>query len=198
VTSYVLNTDLVPRLSIHNMQKLRNEILSLIGRIRVPKVQVYQSVFSSDVDSSLETLLHPNDSYSSNTDYANQLEKFKQIQKERKQHRGAVDVEMFPPGKIIHLVKTYNNKSSCGIYFCSKKSYTNIESQYTPCWADNEDFNEIVISPSMYTDHFPSNICLELENVAKYFGLDVSLGSCTKDIEDDIWYEANALDLESD
>ena len=188
VTSFVLDADLVPRLSIENMEHLRNEILSLIGKIRVPKVEVLRSLFNSNINESIQMLLYPDQSHISDTEYANQLQKFQQIQEERKQQRGRVDVRMYPPGKIIHLVKTSEKESRCGqISRCGNsffKSSNNVESCYTPCWADNGDFNEIVVMPSMGTDHFPSNVCLELEKIAIYFGIDVSLGSSKEDLND--------------
>ena len=43
-TSFVLDSELVPRLSLDSMEHLRDEIVGLIGRIKVPKVQVAHEV----------------------------------------------------------------------------------------------------------------------------------------------------------
>ena len=49
---------------------------------------------------------------------------------------------------------------------------------------ENDDLNEIVIAPTMGTDHFPDRVCLELEGVAaNNFGIDTSLGSTEVDRE---------------
>ena len=176
VTSFVIDTDLVPRLSIENMEHLRNEILSLIGQIRVPKVKVLQSIFDSNTEQCIESLLYPVDSSPTDTKYAHQLQEFKNIQSNLKQQRGRHVIKMYPPGKIIHLLKT-GNKQSCCEKFCNTKSYNKIESHYTPYWADIDHFNEIVISPSMWTDHFPSKVCIELEKIALQYGASIEAGS---------------------
>jgi len=49
--------------------------------------------------------------------------------------------------------------------------------EYTLVWAKNNSFNEIVVSPTMATDHFPNRVCLEIENMALSFGLDTGLDS---------------------
>jgi len=36
-------------------------------------------------------------------------------------------------------------------------------------WANNDDFNEIVISSTMGTDHFPNRVCIEIERTANSF-----------------------------
>ena len=44
-------------------------------------------------------------------------------------------------------------------------------------WADNEDFQEIMISPSMALDHFPDRVCVCIEGVARGWGIEVVPGS---------------------
>lgn len=56
--------------------------------------------------------------------------------------------------------------------------------EYTPVWANNDDFNEIVVSPTMAFDHFPNRVCLEIEKVARSFGIDTSIGSSKQDREE--------------
>ena len=45
-TSFVLDSDLVPRLSVDSVEHLRNEVLELIGRVKVPKKEVVEHAFS--------------------------------------------------------------------------------------------------------------------------------------------------------
>ncbi len=197
VTSFVLDSDLVPRLSVATMEHLRNEILDLIGRIKIPKMQVAKTfvihglrkgvVKESDDPDSLAVensdMLHPKDTVQLQTDFHRQLEKFQAIQSERRQRRGDTrDIALYPPGKICHLVKT-GERSTCRdniskiITCCTSNSGY----EYTPVWADNKDFNEIVVSPTMAFDHFPNRVCLEIERVAESFGIDTSLGSTEGD-----------------
>lgn len=41
VWSYVLHNDIVPRLSYHSLVHLRNDVIEMIARIKVPKHEVF-------------------------------------------------------------------------------------------------------------------------------------------------------------
>lgn len=191
--SFVLNNELVPRLSVANMEQLRNDTLTLIGRIRVPKMDVLRTIFRSS-SPDLDDLLFSDDTDLSNTEYSDQLRSFERIQRDRKHHRGKIDVSFYPPGRIVHLVKmsegtTTEGRGNVGARCCRRGCVPAAEeSEYTPVWADAEDFNEIVVSPSMGTDHFPNRMCLELENLARSFGVDVTLGSSVEYMVDE-WFD---------
>eukprot|EP00565_Helicotheca_tamesis_P007677 CAMPEP_0185737000 /NCGR_PEP_ID=MMETSP1171-20130828/29406_1 /TAXON_ID=374046 /ORGANISM="Helicotheca tamensis, Strain CCMP826" /LENGTH=244 /DNA_ID=CAMNT_0028407795 /DNA_START=45 /DNA_END=779 /DNA_ORIENTATION=+ len=203
VTSFVLDSDFIPRLSVENMEHLRNEVLELIGRIKVPKIEVARTLFTDatsgeDGDGGCgtilccggethhgdveyyaqinENMLHPRGSIPQDTEFARQLEQFKSIQSDRKTYRGGIrEVLMYPPGRIVHLVKTGQRKSCLhGLGKCITCGMTNAGSEYTPMWAENDDFNEVLVSPTMWTDHFPNRVCLEIEKIATdAFGLDL-------------------------
>jgi len=131
-------------------------------------------------------ILYPQESIPQESNFHRQLEKFQVIQRQRKEQRGDYrDIKLFPPGKIIHLVKT-GERSSCAhsMAKCITCCTTNAGNEYTPVWADNADFNEIVVSPTMAFDHFPNRVCLELERVAESFGIDTSIGSTLRDREE--------------
>mmetsp|Transcript_31503 Transcript_31503/g.69813 ORF Transcript_31503/g.69813 Transcript_31503/m.69813 type:complete len:1001 (+) Transcript_31503:383-3385(+) len=199
VTSFVLDSDIVPRLSVDSMEHLRNEILQLFGRIKVPKAEVLEHAISGalpcmssrseeDLDvlvANNAQLLHPPGSILPDTEYARQLERVKEIQSERRKSRaGLRDIPLYPPGRICHLVKT-GEKKQCGhgMRKCLTCFTTNIGSEYTAVWIENDDLNEIVVSPTLWTDHFPDRVCLEIEGVATNFGIDTSLGSSASDRE---------------
>lgn len=199
VSSFVLDSDLVPRLSVDSMEHLRNEVLELIGRIKVPKVEIVEHALSGvlpgrnnvedDPDVLVETnarILYPKGSAPIDTEFARQLERVKAAQSERRKSRSGIrDVPLYPPGRICHLVKTGQRRRCChGLIKCITCFTTNAGSEYTPIWVENDDLNEIVIAPTMGTDHFPDRVCLELEGVAaNNFGIDTSLGSTESDRE---------------
>jgi sn1-specific diacylglycerol lipase len=174
------------------MEHMRNEVLDLIGRIKVPKMQVAKTVIARGVKKGLtdtedvDDISRENNSFlfdtgavSPRTEFHIQLERFQEIQNRRKEARGLYrDVKLFPPGKIVHLVKT-GEVTSCihSMAKCLTCCTSNVGSEYTPVWADNADFNEILVSPTMGFDHFPNRVCLELEKVANHFGIDTSIGS---------------------
>ena len=176
-TSFVLNSDIVPRLSIATMEKLRNDVLELISRIKVSKMAVLKSavlgVGGLDRIDMIDDMLHPKNAVP-DTEFKEQLQKFRLVQRKVKEERGSVEVDLFPPGRIVHFVKTQEMKSSCGGL---GKLCCGRDREYTPMWADNEDFQEIMISPSMALDHFPDRVCVCIEEVAKSWGVEVVAGS---------------------
>ena len=48
---------------------------------------------------------------------------------------------------------------------CSSVCCLSEEPTYEAIWADNKDFNEVVISPTMVNDHMPDNVLDALEKV---------------------------------
>ena len=168
--SFVLDSELVPRLSYDAMEHLRDEILDLIGRIKVPKIQVAQRLVNGS--ERIEDILYEPDEVPE-SEYKEQMERFKAIQKERREARGPIrSIKLFPPGKMVHLVKV-GEKKSClhGTTKCLTCWTTNAGFEYTPVYINNDDLNEIVVSPTMGNDHFPNRMQFVLEQMAKDFGL---------------------------
>lgn len=181
-TSHVLDSDIVPRLSLVSMERLRDEILELIARIKVPKYQIAKRVVVSsgggvcnetaDDDAASSTsflhdiLYHPDEV--PRTEYSAQLERFKTIQEERRSFRGAArSISLYPPGKMLHIIKTGEQKTCCtSCVKCLTCCTSNLGFQYTPVWIENDDLNEIVVTPTMGTDHFPNRMQMMLEKVA--------------------------------
>merc|ERR1712150_6560 len=200
-TAFILDSDLVPRLSYDAMENFRNEVLELIGRVKVPKMEAASKAISilrwfrmcKEIDleedrehliQTISELLHEPDEVP-DSPYGQQLEQFKRIQHERRESRGSVrSIKMFPPGKIIHLVKTGEKKTCChGLAMCVTCCTSNAGSEYTPVWAGNDDFNEITVSPTMGTDHFPTRICPEIEGIANEYGIDTNQPSVAHGID---------------
>lgn len=182
-SSFVLDGDLVPRLTRDSMERLRDEVLELIAQIKVPKIEVAQRLLvhgdrrrdgTNHNEQRLDDILdHPE--HVPDSEYRRQLERFKAIQLERRAARGCVrSIALFPPGRMVHLVKTGEIKSCWhGLAKCLSCFTTNSGYEYVPVWIHNDDLNEIVIKPTMGTDHFPNRIQFMLEQVANDFGLNV-------------------------
>lgn len=212
VTSFVLDSDIVPRLSVLTLQRLRDEVLDLIGRLQVPKYEVLESFWSGqsrraccwgassdNAAQDLEELNElidkwlwyedppmtgttaatstalPNSPYQ--TTYYRQLEEFLRIQEERKQARGTIqNIRLYPPGRMIHLLKT-GEEGGCS--HMTKKvascCTSNSGFHYTPVYIANDDLDEIVVSPTMATDHFIDRMSNELSDLAeKYCEMSIS------------------------
>lgn len=192
-TSCVLDSDLVPRLSVNALLDLRNEVLGLIGRIKVPKIEVARRFVHTsgfwgcftcqrpdpeDRESlmqSIQEILYEFDQVP-DSEYQRQLTLFQEVQEERKRRRGAArSIKLYPPGRIIHLVKT-GEKRTCvsGIAKCLTCWTTNHGAHYYPVWIENDTLDEIVVSPTMGVDHFPNRVQATVESVAKDFGIQLS------------------------
>ena len=165
-------------------------MLHLIARVKLSKYEIAQRIFWHGVCGNVELgdldyLIQQNEDmlYASDcipdSDFARQLQRFESMQQERRSNRGlARSISLFPPGNIVHLVKTGQSKQCLhgfvGFLTCGA---SNAGSEYTPIQKENDDFNEIVISPTLWTDHFPNRVCTEIERIAKSFGIDTTLGS---------------------
>ncbi|KAL7433120.1 hypothetical protein ACHAXM_003413 [Skeletonema potamos] len=184
VNSFVLDSDLVPRLSINNMERLRDEVLHLLARVKLSKYDIAKRIFSlsgevefGDLDFLLqenEDMLYPQDDIP-DSEFLRQLQRFEIKQQERRSRRGfSRSIDLYPPGRIVHLVKTGQSKNCLhGVAGCISCGSSNAGCEYTPIRKENDDFNEIEISPTLWTDHFPNRVCIEIERVAKRFGIEV-------------------------
>jgi sn1-specific diacylglycerol lipase len=120
VTSFVLDSDLVPRLTVHSMEHLRNEVLNIFGRIKVPKSHVAKnfilnsiiraheddSIDSNDLAKINDEILYSEDCPVLDSDFHLQYKRFQDIQNARKESRGENrEIKLYPPGKIVQLVK---------------------------------------------------------------------------------------------
>jgi len=65
-------------------------------------------------------------------------------------------------------------RSTCLLAYCdcycvgSWRHCWHDERTYEALWADNKDFNEVVISPTMVNDHMPDNVLDALEKVSRF------------------------------
>lgn len=204
VTTFVLDSDIVPRLSVLAMETLRDEVLELIGRIKVPKYKVYQNFLSStqnqsnngcffgrrkgnsddyshedDLDELTEIINETLDGVPSDTTYRRQLLDFLRVQDERRQARGETnskDLRLYPPGKMIHLVRT-GEESGCShcLNQCLSCYTSNSGFVYTPVYISNDDLDEIVVSSTMGTDHFIDRMCDELHTLSEKYSSELPI-----------------------
>jgi hypothetical protein len=112
VTSFVLDSDIIPRLSVNNMERLRDEVLHLIARVKLPKYEIAKRIFWHDVCGGVELgdldfLIQSNEDmlYSTDgvpeSDFVRQLHRFETMQQERRSNRGLTRaISLYPPGKI--------------------------------------------------------------------------------------------------
>jgi len=205
VTTFILDSDIVPRLSVLAMETLRDEVLELIGRIKVPKYKVYQNFWKGtqsqsnnrclfgrrsgtsddynhedDLDELTEIINETLDEVPSDTTYQRQLLDFMRVQDERKQARGETNsrnLRLYPPGKMIHLVRT-GEESGCShcLNQCLSCYTSNSGFVYTPVYISNDDLDEIVVNSTMGTDHFIDRMCDELHTLSNKYTSEAPIG----------------------
>lgn len=194
-TSFVLDSDIVPRLSVLALEDLRDEVLDLIGRIKVPKYKVFENflkgrdgrkscLYGSDGRNDNSDHMYYNDDLEEltqiindtlydvppDTIYQRQLRDFLRVQAERKEARGDTNsrrLRLYPPGKMIHLLKT-GEEGGCAnlVNKCLTCCTSNSGFLYTPVYISNDDLDEIVVNATMGTDHFIDRMCDELHKIS--------------------------------
>ncbi|XP_074647959.1 diacylglycerol lipase-alpha-like [Tubulanus polymorphus] len=146
ITSVVVGKDIIPRIGLSQMEALRSDLINVIKKSTHPKWKIiFGSVvcgccsdkdgegFDFQLEKERETSVHPCDSQVALTRHT----------------------PLFPPGKIIHIVRNHPKGSRC----------RTPEPVYQAIWADNTDFDEVLISPTMINDHMPDNVLDALQKV---------------------------------
>jgi len=162
MTSYVLDADIVPRASLNALENLRLNMVEMIARIRVSKAEVLNEYaygcMAGDEDSRLDRMMFKEEDVPDN-EFQQQYCEYRRQYDERKKGRGkSIEIEMFVPGKIVHLVHS-------GI--------TDAKKEYTSRWANRLDFREIRISTHFLDDHNPHSVMRSIETEAQKFGLEL-------------------------
>ncbi|XP_016069105.1 PREDICTED: sn1-specific diacylglycerol lipase beta, partial [Miniopterus natalensis] len=162
--SLVLGKDVIPRLSVANMEDLKKRILRAIAHCNKPKYKIllrgcWYGLFGGnpeDLPTELDggdhqdltqpllgeqsLLTHKSPAYSSSSDSPlGSPTKYPPL---------------YLPGRIIHL----EEEGTAGRCSC----YT---SQYSARWAHESEFSKILISPKMLTDHIPGILMKALDRV---------------------------------
>jgi len=127
IHSYVMGSDIVPRLSVLAIEHLRDTVLTMIARTKVPKYQVLSPWLScskpkKDTVEESDSMLHRNESVPESSFYSQVLD-FWRYQDEIKEERGERTILLLPPGKrIVHLIKTDENMNFGGLFAFSSTS----------------------------------------------------------------------------
>lgn len=166
LTSYVLDHDIVPRMSLISLENLRNDMLDVIASLKVTKFQASHA--SQDVEK--DALLHREDSVPPSK-FKQQLDVFRAARDEAITLRDIRTIPLYPPGKIVQLVKTAASEPPAGCCGSTSASEEQQSSHYAARWADVQDLTEIIISSHFLDDHSSPNVLRELERTAEVFGL---------------------------
>jgi hypothetical protein len=156
---------------------LRDEMLEMIARIKIPKYQVLSTRRRGDGQIQLEEFnqqalydkedVHP-------SQFFDQLKRFQEIKIKSKDSSSYV--ELCLPGKIIQLFRTLglSNPSSSTCLPCfgdSEPGESTDQIPYTARWAERSDFRRIILSSHFLSDHETDNVKIQLHELAISFCL---------------------------
>ncbi|CAJ1956875.1 unnamed protein product [Cylindrotheca closterium] len=185
-TSYVVDCDFVSRLSKESVEALRNDVLEMIARIKVPKHRVFELRRLKKAKHNEETLSKSNDDILfgahevETSNFRKQLEEFYAFQQSLKEMDAANYIPLYIPGKILHLhgvgKETGNENLSPREEFAATNggmiSSDSNDGRYTARWAKRKDFERIVLSSHLLWDHHPGFGLDSFREVATRFGLE--------------------------
>ncbi|XP_030873431.1 sn1-specific diacylglycerol lipase beta isoform X2 [Leptonychotes weddellii] len=164
IVSLVLGKDVIPRLSVTNLEDLKKRILRVIAHCNKPKYQIllygcwYELFggspdnFPTELDGGAQgdltqpllgeqsLLMHGSPTYSFSSD--SPLESPTKYP------------PLYPPGRIIHL----EEEGASGRFWRSA-------AQYSARWSHESQFSKILIGPKMLTDHMPHVLMRALDSV---------------------------------
>ncbi|XP_059752226.1 diacylglycerol lipase-beta isoform X1 [Balaenoptera ricei] len=162
IVSLVLGKDVIPRLSVTNLEDLKRRILRVIAHCNKPKYKIllrgcWYEVFGGhpeDLPTELDggdltqpllgersLLAHGSPAYSFSSD--SPLESPSKYP------------PLYPPGRIIHLEEV----GTSGRFSCYPAA------RYSVKWSHESEFSKILISPKMLTDHMPDILMRALDSV---------------------------------
>ncbi|XP_006044397.4 diacylglycerol lipase-beta isoform X1 [Bubalus bubalis] len=162
IVSLVLGKDVIPRLSVTNLEDLKRRILRVIAHCNKPKYKIllrgcwYELFGGSPEDLPTELdggdltqpllgehslLVHGSPAYS--------------FSSESPLESPTKYPPLYPPGRIIHL----EEEGASGSCSCSPAA------RYTVRWAHESEFSRILIGPKMLTDHMPDILMRVLDHV---------------------------------
>jgi sn1-specific diacylglycerol lipase len=175
LTSYIFDHDIVPRLTLDSMDHFRDDIFEMIARVKVAK----REAIKAGPDVSEEVLLYGSNNVPPSR-YSEQLKLLHEYQENIRSKRHTRGVPLFPPGQIVHLVRTSGQEvNTTGCCLGRAPAADGAENQaeirrsmdYAARWAHRSDLAEIVISSHMVSDHSAPNMLSELAATADLFGI---------------------------
>lgn len=162
IVSLVLGKDVIPRLSVTNLEDLKRRLLRVIAHCNKPKYKIllrgcWYELFGGSPDDLLteleggdltqpllgeqSLLAHGSPSYS--------------FSGESPLESPTKYPPLYPPGRIIHLQEE-GASGRCPCY---------VAAQYSVRWSHESEFSKILIGPKMLTDHMPDILMRALDRV---------------------------------
>nr|XP_056722302.1 diacylglycerol lipase-beta [Euleptes europaea] len=167
IISVIVGKDVVPRLSMANMEDLKRRIIRIVANCNRPKYQIllhgcWYEVFGGDPDN-----------FPTELDGRNQVALTQPLLAEENlmgqrspSYTSLAGDEsplsspryppLFLPGRIIHIIEENSPRRWCSS-----------DVKYSASWSKETAFGNILISPKMITDHMPEVVVKALNSVAQ-------------------------------
>ncbi|KAI5945498.1 diacylglycerol lipase-beta isoform X1 [Manis javanica] len=165
IVSLVLGKDVIPRLSVTNLEDLKRRILRVIAHCNKPKYKIllhgcWYELFGGNPDNfpteleggnqgDLTQPLLAEQSLLAHGSLAYSFSSDSPLESPTKYP------PLYPPGRIIHLQEEGPSGRFC---HCSA-------TQYSAKWSHESEFSKILIGPKMLTDHMPDILMRALDSV---------------------------------
>ncbi|XP_014605970.1 PREDICTED: sn1-specific diacylglycerol lipase alpha isoform X1 [Polistes canadensis] len=171
-TSVVVGKDVVPRIGLRQMESLRADLINAIKRSVDPKWKTIACSVMCCGCSSTPTS-------AANMEAGGCISEY-QRDKDLARSQAIVPTDssialtlhrpLFPPGRIIHVVRHHPNKGEKKYESRWRQVLSKREPVYQALWAGPCDFDEVLISPVMIQDHMPDNMLKALNKVVTTLG----------------------------
>lgn len=165
VMSVVLGKDLVPRLSIPNMEDLKRRILKIVSNCNKPKYRIllqgcWYEVFGGEPDDFPTEMDNRREQMLSQPLLGEESliirnsSSYQSLGSDDSPAHTATHLPLFLPGRIMHITEDGPSRRSCFA-----------QVRYRADWSNEMAFRSILISPRMLTDHMPDIVLKALNSL---------------------------------
>uniref|UniRef100_A0A1A8IQB5 Diacylglycerol lipase-beta n=2 Tax=Nothobranchius TaxID=28779 RepID=A0A1A8IQB5_NOTKU len=166
IVSVVLGKDLVPRLSIPNIEDLKRRILKIVSNCNKPKYRIllqgcWYELFGGDPDNFPTEMENRREEQLSRPLLGEESlmirhsSSYQSLVSDDSPAHSAPHLPLFLPGRILHITEDGPSRRSC---------FSQV--RYRADWSDEMVFRSILISPRMLTDHMPDAVLRALNNLS--------------------------------
>ncbi|XP_034426548.1 sn1-specific diacylglycerol lipase beta [Hippoglossus hippoglossus] len=165
VVSVVLGKDLVPRLSIPNMEDLKRRILKIVSNCNKPKYRIllqgcWYELFGGDPDDFPTEMDNRREEELSQPLLGEESlmirhsSSYQSLASDDSPAHKAAYLPLFLPGRILHITDDGPSRRSC---------FSQV--RYRAEWSNEMAFRSILISPRMLSDHMPDAVLRALNSL---------------------------------
>lgn len=167
VVSVVLGKDLVPRLSIPNMEDLKRRILKIVSNCSKPKYRIllqgcWYELFGGDPDDGPTEMDNRRERelnqplLGEESLIVRHSSSYQSLASDDSPAHTPAHLPLFLPGRILHVTEDGPTRRSC---------FSQV--RYRADWSNEMAFRSILISPRMLTDHMPDVVLRALSSLTE-------------------------------